>query len=273
MITALPLSQIILDHLVRDRVAVQDDDMDALVNSIRDRGQQTPIEVMVLENGTFGLISGWQRCTAIAQLCKDGLYDGTVLAIERQASDASGAYLAMVEENEISVGLSHFERARIAIKTVELGVYETDKKALLGLFRTASRAKRSKIRSFLNVVRDSDGALSSPQSSRERLGLELSSALDGDANLAENLRAALDKAAPQDAATEQKLLPDALAARKKEGSNKAKNSPKDTGYLERDLGPGLSVRVYKSDGHVELNGPALTPDLRARLLHWLEKRI
>ena len=73
--------------------------------------------------------------------------------------------------------------------------------------------------------------------------------------------------------TEQKLLPDALAARKKEGSNKAKNSPKDTGYWERDLGPGLSVRVYKSDGRVELDGSALTPDLRARLLHWLEKRI
>ena len=60
---------------------------------------------------------------------------------------------------------------------------------------------------------------------------------------------------------------------KKKALTKQKNSPKDTGYLERDLGPGLSVRVYKSDGHVELNGPALTPDLRARLLHWLEKRI
>jgi hypothetical protein len=29
--------------------------------------------------------------------------------------------------------------------------------------------------------------------------------------------------------------------------------------------------VHKADGRIELSGPALTPDLRVRLLRWLEK--
>ena len=50
----------------------------------------------------------------------------------------------MVEENEIRVGLSYYERARIVAKAVAQGVFETEKQALQRLFHTASRPKRSK---------------------------------------------------------------------------------------------------------------------------------
>ena len=59
----------------------------------------------------------------------------------------------MIEENEIRLGLSYFERARIVVKLVEQGVFGTGRAALQTLFRSASRAKRSKIGSFLPVVR------------------------------------------------------------------------------------------------------------------------
>lgn len=269
MITALPLSRIRLDHLVRDRLARDDEDMAALVSSLRDRGQQTPIEVVALADGGYGLISGWRRCTALAQLQADGVGDGTVLAIERRPDDASDAYLAMVEENEIRVGLSYFERARIAAKAVDQGVFESEKQALLGLFRTASRAKRSKIRSFLKVVDVLDGALRFPQSIGERLGLQLSAALERDADLGARL---VDRLHRHPAATAEEELAQLTATLDgKEVSNKNKSAASAPAYAERDLREGLRVRVYNADGRVELSGPALTPDLRARLLLWLER--
>ena len=273
MITALPLSDIHLDHLVRDRVARDDDDMAALVSSLRGRGQQTPIEVVALASGGYGLISGWRRCTALAQLHAQGEGDGTVLAIERHPDDASDAYLAMVEENEIRVGLSYFERARIAQKAAEQGVFETHKQALLSLFRAASRSKRSKIRSFLPLVRELDGALSFPQAIGERLGLQLSAALEGDAALGPRVRAALQTQAPQTAQAELDILTGLTqkAPVPKVAVPKVAKPATAPEYSQCDLRPGLSVRVYKSDGRVELSGPDLTPDLRARLLLWLEK--
>ncbi len=268
MITPLPLSDINLEHLVRDRIAPQgaeDEDMAALMASLRERGQQTPIEVVALAQGGYGLISGWRRCTALMLLHKSGVGDGTVLAIERRPDDASDAYLAMVEENEIRLGLSYFERARIALKAVEQGVFDTEKQALLELFRSASRAKRSKIRSFVGVVRALDGALRFPQSIGERLGLQLSAALERDNALSQSLTVALAQSAPQDAQAEQKVVADVLAQNSVQTTVKSRPNS-----ASRDIRPGLSVKVHKTDGRLELSGPALTPDLRARLLRWLE---
>ncbi|MEH6523978.1 ParB/RepB/Spo0J family partition protein [Sulfitobacter sp.] len=272
MIVPLPLAQIRLDHLVRDRIAQQDEDMEALLTSLRGRGQQTPIEVVALADGGYGLISGWRRCTALAQLHAEGVGDGTVLAIKRRPDDASDAYLAMVEENEIRVGLSYFERARIAAKAVDQGVYDTPKQALLSLFGSASRAKRSKIRSFLALVSALDGALLFPQSIGERLGLQVSAGLEKDAGLAARLRSALETGKPATAEAELKILSETLVQKHpSDAGEQAEETPSKPGYAARDLRPGLSVRVHKSDGRIELSGPALTPDLRARLLQWLER--
>ena len=73
MIVSLPLSEIRLDHLVRDRIPQQGEDMDALLASLRARGQQTPIEVVALAQGGYGLISGWRRCTALSLLQSEGV--------------------------------------------------------------------------------------------------------------------------------------------------------------------------------------------------------
>lgn len=269
MISALPLSSIRLDHLVRDRIGQNDADMDALKTSLRDRGQQTPIEVVALTEGGYGLISGWRRCTALKQLQDEGTGSGEVLAIERRPDDAGDAYLAMVEENEIRVGLSYFERARIAVKAVEQGVFETEKQALLQLFHAASRAKRSKIRSFILVVKSLDGTLQHPQSIGERLGLQLSAALEKDATLAQKLRTDLKSWNTPTAADELGVLTDALS--KKLVSDKRDTQKVSAAYAERELRRGLNVKVHKSDGRIELSGPALTPELRGRLMIWLEK--
>ena len=62
IVQRIPLAGITLDHLVRDRIVVEDDEMAALVASIRERGQQAPVELMELAGGGYGLISGWRCC-------------------------------------------------------------------------------------------------------------------------------------------------------------------------------------------------------------------
>ena len=97
----------------------------------------------------------------------------TVQALVRRPETAADAYVAMVEENEIRVGLSQYERARVAARATERGVFESEKAALRALFATASRPKRSRIRAFLEIYHALDGALRFPAHLPERLGLAL----------------------------------------------------------------------------------------------------
>ena len=207
MVLDLPLEAVDETYLVRDRTRVDADEMATLRASIAARGQQTPIEVVALEGGRYGLISGWRRLAALRQLAteQDGKFD-TIQALLRRPDDSANAYLAMVEENEIRVGLSYYERARIAARSVEQGVFETHKAALLSLFRSASRTKRSKIRSFLGIVSGLDDLLRFPEEIGERLGLQIAAALEADPGAVARLRRGLEEAAPETVAAEQSAL-------------------------------------------------------------------
>ena len=259
LVLSLPLDQIEAGYLVRDRIATDPDEMSALVESLRARGQQTPIEVAQIGPDRYGLISGWRRLAALRQLAAEGGKTVSVLALLRKPDQASDAYVAMVEENEIRVGLSFYERARIATKAVEAGVYPDDRAALRALFAAASRAKRSKIGSFLTVVRALDGALRFPEAIGERLGLQLAQALEADAGLTTRLRALLAQEAA-DAATEQQWLLRALAP--------AKSAVTETISTEEPV-PGLRLITHPS-GKITLEGPRADSDLRARLIGWLK---
>ncbi len=212
MVLELPLDQVAADHLVRDRIASDEAEMRALMESLAARGQQTPIEVARAGAG-YGLISGWRRIEALRRLRAETgeARFGTVLALVRSPGEAGAAYRAMVEENEIRVGLSYYERGRIAVKVVEEGVFPDLPAALSELFATASRSKRSKIGSFARVVQALDGSLRYPQALGERLGLKLAKWLEGGAGRAEALAHALDRAAPDSPEAEQAAIAAALA--------------------------------------------------------------
>ena len=270
MIAMLDLAHVKMDYLVRDRVAADDEEMQALIASLRDRGQQTPIEVADLGGGSYGLISGWRRCQALMRLNSEDGETRQVLALLRKPAEASDAYLAMVEENEIRVGLSYFERARIAAKAADQGVYDSDKAALLSLFRAASRAKRSKIGSFLPVVRQLDGVLRFPQALGERMGLQLGKLLEEDASFAAQLTKLLRGAEVADAQTEQAVIAQALTSEKEAKVPKAKTNA--TAYTETEIRPGLTLRDHGKDKRIEISGDNLTSELRHRLLYWLKSQ-
>jgi len=263
MVVELDPAQIDSAYLVRDRTRIDTEEMAALITSIKGRGQQTPIEVTALEGGMYGLISGWRRLNAIVQLG-----DRPVLALLRAPQDAPEAYLAMIEENEIRVGLSYYERARIVARAVSGGVFETDKKALQSLFQSASRAKRSKIKSFLTVVSALDGALAYPEDIGERLGLTLARALEEDADLAAKLKVALGGNVA-DAAAEQALIKGFLD---RPAQPSAAQQPAPRAPDVRRLSQGLRAETRK-DGSVVLSGPALTPALTRDLHDWLRAQV
>ncbi|MEO0465157.1 MAG: ParB N-terminal domain-containing protein [Pseudomonadota bacterium] len=266
LIQEISLDEIDMEYLVRDRVVADDQEMTALMQSIATRGQQHPIEVVQLAADRYGLISGWRRVTALKRLRATGT-DGfeTALAILRQPDTAADAYLSMVEENEIRVGLSYYERARIAAKAVEQGVYETEKAALLSLFRNASRAKRSKIRSFLPIYHTLDDALSFAGAIPERLGLRLSAALEEHAQFAETLKTILSQTPPDSPEAEMALIDELLSP-----ASRSPRTASATSAGGADASRAVTVQM-KTPGTITLRGPGANAALLKKLKRWLDE--
>ena len=113
----------------------------------------------------YGLISGWRRLQALKALHAETGEPrfATVQALVRRPETAADAYVTMVEENEIRLGLSHYERARVAALATARGVFPSEDDALRALFATASRPKRSRIRAFLEIFHALDGVPALPR--------------------------------------------------------------------------------------------------------------
>ena len=153
LVQSLPLDAIAVDHLSRDRMVSVSEDMAALKASIAARGQQMPIEVIEQPGGRYGLISGWRRVQALRDLLEETGEPrfATVQAMLRQPESVAAAYRAMVEENELRVDLSFYERGQVAVAAGQADVFEGTQAAIAGLYPTASKSKRSKIASFVRI--------------------------------------------------------------------------------------------------------------------------
>ena len=252
LLERVALEAIDTDYLIRDRMHVDADELEALVVSVRARGQTTPIEVHDLgrDPPRYGLISGWRRVLALKRLAATSpARFGTAIARvipPREVPALRAAYVAMVEENEIRVGLSPFERARIVVRACTAAregaaVFDSDRAALQTLFASLSPARRSRIGAFMTVVRDLGAHLRFPAALSERQGLALARALKADPGLGARVCAALAQAGPHDAAAE-------------------------AGVLARVLGAGVSVTpagggpaLGSAPGHVPAPAPGDAP--------------
>ena len=270
LIQRIALDDVVSDYLVRDRVVMHGEDLDALIASLRARGQQTPIEVTGLgtglEAGQYGLISGARRLRALRYLFQETADPqfASVLAILREPATSSDAYVAMVEENEIRVGLSYYERARITQRAVVAGVYPDTQRALQGLFASASRAKRSKIKSFITIVEALDGVLSFPATLGERAGLALARALEERPKLQGALHQRLGINPAESAEAELKIIQSALAPEKPV----KKPAPVD------EVIPGVRLAVSGRGRAVKLtlSGTGMTPAFQAALIDWMKTK-
>lgn len=268
-VQALPLDQVDEGWLVRDRVTVDAEALSGLTESLRSHGQRTAIEVVDHGVGAaprYGLISGWRRLSALRALHAETgeARFATVLAVLRRPETAGDAYVAMVEENEIRAGLSYYERARIAAKAVEAGVFPTPKLALQRLYANASRARRSKIGSFLSLYSALGDALRFPEAIPERLGLALAMRVEAEPDFAANLTAGLARTVPADAAAELSALNLAL----KPGEKGQGNTPADSVKNSNKTANSVILAFHK--GEIRLSGPGVDAGLKDRLEGWLK---
>jgi ParB family transcriptional regulator, chromosome partitioning protein len=260
----LPLSAVQDDWLIRDRIVTDASDLNALRDSMRSHGQRLPIEVADLGQGRFGLISGWRRMVVLRALAtEDSEGDGrfaSVLALVRTPATSAAAYVAMIEENEIRADLSYWERARVVSQAVAAGVFADEREGLRQLFASASRARRSKIGSFLGLVAKLDGVLRFPASLPERLGLRLATALAADPGLTIRLGAVLANDPPATATAEQAIIAAMITG---------KTVTTAPVLLERrDLAPGLWLEI-DSKGRAILGGAAVDERFLDRLASWI----
>lgn len=270
LVLDLALPEIDERHLARDRLPVpgEDEELASLKASLAAHGQRMPIEVMRLENRPhpYGLLSGLRRLTALRELHAETgeARFATVRALIRRPESPAAAYLAMVEENEIRSGLSYYERARLAALTADMGVFESERAALLGLFGAASRARRSKIGSFIAIYRALGGSLRFPTALPERLGLKLAEALK--MHGAEPFLAALEEGEPASPAEEQAALAAAL--------RRAAAKPPSPGEA-LTIRPGLTLSARRSGQRLllRLEGEEVTETLRERAVALLAQHL
>jgi ParB family chromosome partitioning protein len=172
---SLPLDLIREDALLRDRLALDDDALDTLVQAIAAEGLRHPIEVFALDpdpdpaasppHQPWGLISGLRRLTALRRLHAadpSGRW-ATIPATLRQPGSIAGAMAAMVSENEARAPVTPWEKGALLVRAVEAGVFPTLDAAVEALFPMLTRQARSRLRGFALVVETLDGALAAPR--------------------------------------------------------------------------------------------------------------
>lgn len=260
LIQRIPLAEIRCDHLLRDRFVINDEEMDALVASLAARGQQTPVEVVALPEGGYGLISGLRRIEALRRLEQED-----ALALIRAPEGSEAAYVAMIEENEIRANLSFYERARVAAEAARIGIYPSAQAAVQALFAHSSASKRSKILNFVTLHQFLGDILRFPVAIPEKLGLALAKALETEPGFGTRLCDSLRKTPAGDAATERRALERALA---RAGAPVAKTQ--QTARRREEIAKGLFIEA--GQGRIVLHGAGLDADLVADLRRWLQER-
>lgn len=227
-IIALPLSAIQPDVLVRDRTKIDPEEMAELKASITAHGLRLPIEVFTRREGStaYALLSGFRRLRAMTELYAETGEDRfrTIPVLVRDPEALGGGFAAMVEENEIRSSLSQFERGRIAVVAAQRGAFASTEEAVAQLFKSASKAKRSKIRSFAVIFEELGDLLNHAEMLRERDGLRLAAALRGGG--AGRLRRALEDAQAATSQAEWAALSPVMAAVEKASEPPKAGRPK-----------------------------------------------
>ena len=179
----IPLGEIDADDMVRDRTQLDTEEMRELRDSILASGLRLPIEVYELAEPRgevrYGVLSGYRRLKAMQEIwdATELARFGKIRAILRQPESIPAAFAAMVEENEVRASLTPFERGRIAVIAAQSGAFANVEAAVDSLFAAASKAKRSKVRSFAMVFEELGDMLRFPEALSERQGLRLAAAL------------------------------------------------------------------------------------------------
>ena len=261
----IPLEDIDPDAIIRDRISLGSEEMNELRLSIAAHGLRLPVEVFERagqgEGPRYGLLSGYRRYRAVQELrgMSGGNGYGSIRAIIRDPRELGGTFGAMVEENEVRANLSHFERGRIAVVASQEGAFVNVEAAVDALFTAASKAKRSKIRSFALIFEELGDMLNFPETLKEKDGLKLAQALRAGGE--ERIRAALAAGLPASPEDEWAMIEAAIDAQQppeRDPSRGGRPKQKDFGRVRQtNTGITISTGQEGKDWIIRLKGDRL----------------
>jgi ParB family chromosome partitioning protein len=205
------------------------------------------------------------------------------MAFVRPSYESGALYTAMVEENELRAQLTPYERGHIAVMSARLGAFVDTEAAIETIFAAASKAKRSKIRSFAYVHEELGDMLQFPTDLSERNGLRLAYALRE--GFGPQLRAALHGSRHSGPAFEWALLEPIVAAaeaverlpdpgKSNRGGRPKTQFARPSGRQE-PLANGISMeRVLHEDGYsIRLRGAVIDAEMIDLLMDDLRRRL
>ncbi|MEH6834868.1 MULTISPECIES: ParB/RepB/Spo0J family partition protein [Falsihalocynthiibacter] len=196
IVDLIPLDQVRVEKLSRDRGAGRDPELDELKASIRAIGLSNPIQIEQTDEG-YQLIQGFRRLSAYRELLAETgdaeAYGKIPAGLIARGEALENLYRRMVDENLVRRDISFAEMAALARNYAAdpaTSVQDVEA-AVVALYGSAGRQKRAYIRSFA-VLLDRIGAdLKYPESIPRALGLALLKQIERTPGVVANLRIAL----------------------------------------------------------------------------------
>jgi len=250
IVARVPLGDVAMTKLTRDRGTGNDPDFEELKTSIRDLGLSNPIQVEDTGDG-YELIQGFRRLKAHKALFEETGDDrfATIPAVLVAKGEAlEKLYRRMVDENLIRRDISFAEMGQLAVayaSQMELDVAD----AIATLYASAGRQKRSYISHFATLMSLVGHKLNYPESIPRSLGLRLIKAFEENPRVRQQLDVVLDAHKPHSADAELALLNQVLLPAVTAGADRPSASSKTTLKLSRKAG---AVKVMGSKGKIEL---------------------
>lgn len=287
LIKEIALTEIEAMSMQRDRTVMDGEALGELQHSIEAHGLRLPIEVYPLKEPVggkrYGLLSGYRRLIAQQKLLAETGEDrfSRIKAVMRDPDKMGGAFVAMVEENEIRQDLSHYERGRIAVIAVQQGAFPTTEAAVAEMFAAASKAKRSKIRSFAMIFEELGDMLQFPEGLREKDGLRLAQAVRAGAEA--RLREVLGTGQATGPKSEWAMIETVLSEPMAEMTNAARGGRPRTagpkaGWAGNDTlrtSTGVTMRAENADdGYlIRFSGKGVSQDMMQMLMQEIQYKL
>ena len=207
----IPLADVRVSKLVRDRSQRLNPEVEDLMASLRAVGLSNPIRVERLPDGGYELVEGWRRLTAFRALLEQTGEDRWAripASFVPPGETVESLYRRMVDENLVRKDISWAEMARLARAYAEDGVGGCDDldQAVNHLFASANPQKRSYIRRFAALLGRLEKYLEHPEAIPRALGLSLANRLEQDPAVITKIVAALRDAPRRSAEEEVAIL-------------------------------------------------------------------
>jgi len=256
----VPVHEIRVAKLTRDRRPDRDPELDELKASIRAIGLSNPIRVEH-DGAGYELVQGFRRLMAYRELHEETgeeRFAAIPAGLLPKGESLDSLYRRMVDENLVRRDITFAEMGMLVLNYMEDHPNETDDLHAVTerLYSSANRQKRSHIRTFVRLMQEIGGAVRHLEAIPRALGTELVRIFDEEPHAAGDLAADLNLL-PENASAEDELALMRAAAQgrpapRPQPKPRSQAVAKTTLKLARPEG---TAKCTAADGRVELRLP------------------